>query len=313
MSGTIENDELGVGLPAPTPSPDPALSRNGLPDTVKFSLPCIKCWYDVRAMRRSDRCPECGTPVSRTLRSLHAADHRHLRRLRTGLALSTWGIFIGMLLFWLLPIVAFYVAIGADAPGIVWAVLPLCLIGPALTAVGLPIAFAPEGRLRPALEKPASGWLQAACWLFVLAAAAAFVLWASTFTADFRDESREAWLMLGAFVTMYLGWLTRNAVLFPHLRRTARRLSMQRGVGYAALISLVPAALWAFVLLMTLDRSASRGFFGSILGTVVALAAAATSLWAIVRHGNDLAFISRRLKAVLRFRASNGKSGKPRF
>lgn len=56
---------------------------------ISRSIPCLGCEYNLRGLEPEGRCPECGTPVGRTVfRSrLHFSDPRWLGRLQSG---CTW-------------------------------------------------------------------------------------------------------------------------------------------------------------------------------------------------------------------------------
>lgn len=58
--------------------------------TVRAGFNCVSCGYDLRGARRQDRCPECGTPISRTLEgcSLHAGEPEWLTRIGRGAGLA---------------------------------------------------------------------------------------------------------------------------------------------------------------------------------------------------------------------------------
>lgn len=54
---------------------------------IDRDLPCVRCGYNLRTISTAGICPECSCPVTTTLNdSLYAADHRWLRRMRTGTA-----------------------------------------------------------------------------------------------------------------------------------------------------------------------------------------------------------------------------------
>lgn len=58
-------------------------------------LPCIACGYNLRAADPAGNCPECGTPLDRSLRPdlLLMADPLWLRRILSGLNWVRWGVF----------------------------------------------------------------------------------------------------------------------------------------------------------------------------------------------------------------------------
>lgn len=293
---------------------DDAPSLNGLPPFVKHSLPCIKCWYDLRTMRRTDRCSECGTPVSRTMRSLFAADYKYLRRLRAALALAGWGVAAGILSLWLVPGAAAMLASQTDNAAIAWLLMPLCLCGPVMTAIGLPMVGRAERRFDSNFERPPSVALTVWCWVFVGAVAIVLVLYvqglSGRVTRGHSGYRSWDWVMLVACSGLGFAWLIRNATLSPFVRRTGRRLGLKRAMGRAGYIGLVSVLLWGvlFLFLMYDDR---RSYWHGVVTVSAGVSAFVSAIWAIMRHSNDLGVISRRIKSVLRFRATNGKSGRP--
>lgn len=62
--------------------------------TIDSDLPCGRCAYNLRGLTAQMTCPECGTPVSRSLQGnwLSLADPDWLNRLRLGVALKLWGM-----------------------------------------------------------------------------------------------------------------------------------------------------------------------------------------------------------------------------
>lgn len=68
------------------------MSGPGLPredSQVAFEISCISCGYNLRSAQESGRCPECNTPVARTLRgdALHNSDPAWVTTLRNGVTL----------------------------------------------------------------------------------------------------------------------------------------------------------------------------------------------------------------------------------
>ena len=69
---------------------------------------CVGCGYDVRNLPVDGPCPECGTPIERSLGGLRlaAADPRWLARLTLGQSLVARGLYTALLGFCLLPLTA---------------------------------------------------------------------------------------------------------------------------------------------------------------------------------------------------------------
>ncbi len=61
-------------------------------------LPCARCGYNLRGLRTDHLCPECGTPIERSLQGnlLHFADPGWLDTLRLGVALKLWMVVIAL-------------------------------------------------------------------------------------------------------------------------------------------------------------------------------------------------------------------------
>jgi hypothetical protein len=61
---------------------------------VAGDIPCRKCSYNLRSLSVEGLCPECGTPVGRSVRGdfLRYSDPQFVATLRTGIRLILWGI-----------------------------------------------------------------------------------------------------------------------------------------------------------------------------------------------------------------------------
>lgn len=67
--------------------------------TVSDDLHCVSCRYNLRALKLTGRCPECGKPVAATLKPAPAVpDLRQLRRRM--LAFLIVGILVLLFLSW---------------------------------------------------------------------------------------------------------------------------------------------------------------------------------------------------------------------
>ena len=62
---------------------------------IEHDLPCIQCGYNLRTQLMGGSCPECGTPVSRSVRTdqLHQSDISWLTSLRIGAMVMFTGVF----------------------------------------------------------------------------------------------------------------------------------------------------------------------------------------------------------------------------
>ncbi len=70
-------------------------------ETITVDVQCIRCGYNLRGLTPEKVCPECGTPVGRSVHGnlLRYADPHWLGKLRLGAALMLWNILVGILLF----------------------------------------------------------------------------------------------------------------------------------------------------------------------------------------------------------------------
>jgi hypothetical protein len=284
--------------------PPPSMTEPAAPippsktQTVDFCLPCVKCWYDLRGIGVRERCPECGTPVSRTMRSLFASELGYLNRLHRKLV---WLQAIPVLLF----------IIGAAAimtgPGYVefwvgqlavgkWHLLLLSIPLVIRSAVLLSEVFKAEGRV-PRVESNQKDWRPALTnWMFGYVAG--FVLGGWVFAGAHRAPGFYEQIQLIACLGAWL-WPVRNLVLAPHLRRMCRRLGL-KGAGRGPWV-------WATCVAMCM------------LGCTVAYLnryegrdplTLATILLAVFTVGSLLSILWRcqkKVSAVIRFRESEGR------
>jgi hypothetical protein len=93
--------------------------------TVTDSVPCLECGYIVRGMNAAGSCPECGTPIARSLRALllRCADPTWLGMMHVGFALV--GIFIIVNVLLPLDLVASWVADDPLASAAGWVMMAL--------------------------------------------------------------------------------------------------------------------------------------------------------------------------------------------
>ena len=67
---------------------------------ITIDLPCARCGYNLRGLRADHLCPECGTPIERSLigNLLRFADPEWLAKLRLGIALRLWNLLVAAFL-----------------------------------------------------------------------------------------------------------------------------------------------------------------------------------------------------------------------
>ncbi len=64
---------------------------------ISEDTPCVQCGYNLRGLTQDKACPECGTPIARSVfgDQLRYADPQWLHKLRFGTSLKLWNILIG--------------------------------------------------------------------------------------------------------------------------------------------------------------------------------------------------------------------------
>lgn len=284
---------LAPSLPAQsTPPPDPT--------TVVHSLPCIKCWYDLRTLDLTARCPECGTPVSKTKRSLFASDPDYLTSLRRKLvgleALWTVNFLIVITLPFsmsreLHPLVFGDVRIPfAFLLAVVFMVRGAALFCQVIT---------PEGRL-PRTERVPYRWV-AVAFNWACGIAAAFTTGAAALAVAHARANLNS-VVLGGVCATALLLLLRNIALAPHLRRMSRRLSIHVRWGTPWLLPALGAASYGVgvcSLLLLGQYFASTDTLMAI-GMIMFFIGSCSALGVVSK-------VRRRIRDVLRFRESHGK------
>jgi hypothetical protein len=103
-SADAQHDRTDAAVPpAAPPIAAEASERNAAPvaaaevrepDLEREDVRCISCGYNLRLLEKDGRCPECGTPVERSLHgdALLYSSPGYLRRLRQGVQLIYWGL-----------------------------------------------------------------------------------------------------------------------------------------------------------------------------------------------------------------------------
>ncbi|MFM9958792.1 MAG: hypothetical protein ACKVZJ_12020 [Phycisphaerales bacterium] len=203
------------------------VSGDGPPgELIGESLPCVKCWYDLKSLKRTARCPECGTPVSRTLRSLFASDLGFLgllrRRLRWLLAIPILVVLLCVVGLLFAPDRVLYRsgAIRLDASHSMLLALPLLI----RLAVLMSQVIRPEGRV-PRVERiKQSVHPTLANWLFGYSAGV--FVGGLALMLSHRAPGFDVTVIVAACAASCL-WVPRNILLAPHLRRMCRRLGMK--------------------------------------------------------------------------------------
>lgn len=134
----------------------PAMAADGRIDS---DLVCLQCEYNLRGQLPEGTCPECGTPVSYSMRSdrLSLADFHWLRTVRRG---TTLLIVAGFSIITLSCLIngALTAMMDQSATGSQLAAV-MRAVPQALFAIGLFMLTAPEpGVIRPRLSRPLARW-----------------------------------------------------------------------------------------------------------------------------------------------------------
>lgn len=95
-------------------------------ETIEVDTACLHCGYNLRGLRADGRCPECGSPIGRSVLGnyLRCSDVSWLQTIARGTTIKLWGIGLSIALGFMVGIMS---AIG----------LPEALVLPALIAGGL--------------------------------------------------------------------------------------------------------------------------------------------------------------------------------
>ncbi len=78
-------------VPHPPTQPGEVSAAPALEAVVLSRLPCVACGYDLKTMRVSARCPECGAGCEASLGSMYAADGADVAAMVAGLRKMVWA------------------------------------------------------------------------------------------------------------------------------------------------------------------------------------------------------------------------------
>jgi len=224
--------------------------------------PCFSCGYDIGGLAVEGACPECATPIARSVQRplLRSASERYLFTLRRGILLTLWGVVAGSVTTVTCAIAFVVIANSSKNVSVRGTVLLLSLCG--TVAAILVLA---GWRLMTARDPSVPALLDAA-YARVCVRLAALVLLASTLSQFVlmlimvRSPSAGAFsvwylLMFGSFG---LGAVALYAQLF-YLRWLAFR------VPHRNLVNRTETLMWLFPLLFLL------GSFLFMLGPLIAV------------------------------------------
>jgi hypothetical protein len=128
---------------------------------VEHDLPCARCGYLLRGLSGSGNCPECAEPIATSMKGnlLRHADPHWLRSILRGAVLTTWGVRLVFIMFFvfvlaMLATIPFYPPHGEEEGdprtaiinGIVRTTGILWLMTPIVIGAGLWLLMKPEPR-----------------------------------------------------------------------------------------------------------------------------------------------------------------------
>ncbi len=121
-------------VPIAQPTLDPAA-------VITADTPCVICGYNLRGLKPGGRCPECGSPVDRSVHGnlLRYADRGWLEKVFLGIRLMLWSILLTILV-----VVTTLIAAALGAPPVILLAAQFFLAGIDLAAAFLVTAQEPS-------------------------------------------------------------------------------------------------------------------------------------------------------------------------
>lgn len=120
-------------------STPPPITAGAVSHRIAGPMPCVQCHYDLRNLGAEQPCPECGTPVARTLASPAAASSADLLRLRRGLSLIAIAMIAGTA--WLMIGQFFVLILAFGSMGGTGSSVPVLVIMSIVPAVSIMLAI----------------------------------------------------------------------------------------------------------------------------------------------------------------------------
>lgn len=252
-------------------APDDQVSReaDSAPSfRVRGSLACMSCRYDLRDLATTDVCPECSTPVARTLGSLHAAPLASVVRIRSGLRLMCVAIPFGICAFLVQVFIGFmpYLVLNSRVDEqLAWITTALLLvIGPIISLIGVrriavgveSIAITPAGeRERTSTSARFLGWRSATVSAVAFTAIVAVPVGLSLL-ARLNEPAyyRYGYTALFHYSMLLLPaiWLARNIIVLTRFLYIARstRTNGFKSLSWLRVLSIsLAVAMWGYLLL----------------------------------------------------------------
>lgn len=228
-------------------------------------LACVSCGYDLRDLPIEGNCPECGTPIARSLHGekLSSADPRWLNALAGGQTLIAWGITIALtavLFRFVAPILLVIlnamlgVSFGVDPDLAGQAALGVAIVFLLAAAAGVMIVTMQDPR-ESERESPTSARRVARWAMGATAVSAAALVMNVTFSAGTLEIVLSAviGLLFAAALTVgivaMLTWLLALARRIPHetlIKKTSEQIGFLRWAipVLSAMLVLGASPLW---------------------------------------------------------------------
>ena len=223
---------------------------------IPFDLPCVGCRYNLRALTADATCPECGTPITKTLDHgwLIFADPDWLRRLRSGFCWFLLTLLVGMFGIVATAIWVHFIIIsmgsepniGSDL-GWAWAI-GLPLVSSWLMAIWR--VTAPEPELTPVRKET-----HLDVWIRTLNVVAA-LSWVPYTIGAADGRSNDSRMPIASFafgILMTSAFSLGLVLLLIHLRRLSRRNTKP------TLGKLLTFLLWGGIALTILTAAGAAG------------------------------------------------------
>ncbi len=208
--------------------------------TLTADLICARCGYNLRGLPADGRCPECFTPVARSVHGnlLRFADPAWVDTLRRGTLIWLWSMLVALVAYGGGAVLA-----GFAGPGVIKNILSV--IAAAVTLWAIILVTAPEPMI--AAEDDPVTLRRFARW-------AAIVSFAGEASQLVQQVSPVAsWFFVVVAIVIFVG-IAASVAQFLYLRRLALRVPDQE------LASMTKTVMWGFV-----------GALTALLGLVVAV------------------------------------------
>jgi hypothetical protein len=141
---------LAVTTPSSNPGPAPTAppvawlpTSPSIPDLAATDVPCLSCGYNLRGLSDSGRCPECGTPIVRSLMGnlLEFSSANYIESLRRGATIVKASILLSIISTLLLLLLSILNAAVVTASGALHTAIQTAYGVAAVVCLGSSVAF----------------------------------------------------------------------------------------------------------------------------------------------------------------------------